>query len=70
MSPKPQNEESFIISYRGVDDPIRREPGTDHDPYKGLRIELASFNIIAVNMKHNIKVPLALHLVDGCGDKG
>ena len=37
---------------RKVDDPIRREPGTDHDPNTDLCIELASFNIIAVSMKH------------------
>ena len=64
-----RDEESFI-SYGGVDDPIRKGPGTDHDPNTGLYIELASLNIIAVSMKHNITVPLALHLVDGCGDKG
>ncbi len=69
MSPTPRNEESFI-SYRGVDDPIRTGPGTDHDPNTGLRIELASFNITAVSMKHSITVPLALHLVEGCGNKG
>ena len=51
MSPTPQNAESFI-SYGGVDDPIRTGPGTDHDPITGLRIELASFNITAVSMKH------------------
>ena len=70
MSPTPRDEESFIISYGGVDDPIRRGPGTNHDPNTDLRIELASSNITAVNMKHSITVPLALHLVDGCGDKG
>jgi hypothetical protein len=55
---------------RGVDDPIRRGQETDHDPNTDLCIELASFDITAVNMKHSITVPLALHLVDGCGDKG
>ena len=53
-----------------MDDPIRTGPGTEHDPNTDLRIELASFNMIAVSMKHSITVPLALHLVDGCGDKG
>ena len=28
------------------------------------------FNIIAVSMKHSIRVPVALHPVHGCGDKG
>ena len=60
MSPTPRNEESFI-SYRGVDDPIRR--GTDRDPNTGLYNELASFNITAVSMKHSITVPLALQLL-------
>ena len=70
MSPTPRDEESFIISYGGVDNPIRRGQGTNHDPNTDLRIELASSNITAVNIKHSITVPLALHLVDGCGDKG
>ena len=60
MSPAPRDEESFI-SYRDMDDPIRRGPGTDHDPNTGLCIELASFNIIAVSMKHSIRLPVALH---------
>jgi hypothetical protein len=42
---------------RGVDDPIRRGPGTNQDPNTGMYIELASFNIITVNMKHSIRVP-------------
>ena len=41
---------------RGVDDPIRTGPGTDHDPNTDLRIELASFNITAVSMKHTISI--------------
>ena len=61
MSPTPRNEESYI-SYGGVDDPIRRGPGTNHDPNTGLYFELASFNITAVSMKHSITVPLALQL--------